>query len=167
MKTWIPPKNMTKRSLLLDVNSIYDPIDLITPVLIKEKIFIQQLWVTKMSWDDVLPNELQSRWINFYSNMACLHQLFIPRAVLSPAMHWELYGFCDASQHAFGACVYIRSSTSDGHAEVHLYTSRSRVTPLKANNHPASRIERCSVVGGVTFRSYQGTPSTRYCSAFS
>lgn len=44
---------MTKRILLFDVNIIHDPIDLICPVTIKGKIFIQQLWRFKMGWDDI------------------------------------------------------------------------------------------------------------------
>lgn len=50
--------------------------------------------------------------------------------------HWELHGFCDASQHAFGACVYIRSNLVGNDAEIHLYTSKSRVAPPKATTIP-------------------------------
>jgi len=45
IKPWTPPKRMTKRSLLPDINSIYDPIRLITPVLIKGKIFFNNYGV--------------------------------------------------------------------------------------------------------------------------
>lgn len=43
--TWNPPAHMTKRSILSDINRILDPIGLITPILIKGKIFLQQLWL--------------------------------------------------------------------------------------------------------------------------
>ncbi len=43
--TWNPPTHMTKRSLLSDINRIFDLIGLITPILIKGKIFLQQLWL--------------------------------------------------------------------------------------------------------------------------
>lgn len=39
MKSWIPPQRMTKRTLLSDINSIYDPMGWVTPVLLKRKIF--------------------------------------------------------------------------------------------------------------------------------
>lgn len=41
LKAWDPSNVMSKRSLLSDINKIYDPIGFITPVLIKGKIFLQ------------------------------------------------------------------------------------------------------------------------------
>jgi len=61
VEDWCPPPRMTKRSLLSDINSVFDPVGLISPVLIKGKIFIQQLWALKISWDEVLSEDLQSR----------------------------------------------------------------------------------------------------------
>ncbi|XP_022173340.1 uncharacterized protein LOC111035855, partial [Myzus persicae] len=81
---------------------VYDPIGLITPVLIKGKILLQQLWTFKLCWDDAIPNDLQVRWIKFYSSLQLLTQLKIPRRVISgDYIKLELHGFCDASQEAF------------------------------------------------------------------
>lgn len=43
-----PPRKMTKRTLLSDINRIYDPLGFMTPILISGKIFVQQLWVLKI-----------------------------------------------------------------------------------------------------------------------
>lgn len=61
MKPWSPPEWMTKRSLLSDINSIYDPLGLVTPVMIKGKIFVQKLWYLKVNWDDKLSEDLCSK----------------------------------------------------------------------------------------------------------
>lgn len=61
LKKWTPPSIMTKRTLLSDINSIYNPIGLISPALIRGNIFIQQLKSMKLSWDDILPVDLQSK----------------------------------------------------------------------------------------------------------
>lgn len=109
------PTCMTKRSLLSDVNSVYDPIGLITPLLIKGKIFLQQLWTYKLGWDDIIPNDLQIRWTKFYSSLQLLTQLKIPRRVIAgDYVNLELHGFCDAMQEAFGGCVYLRFTTTAG-----------------------------------------------------
>jgi len=60
MKPWFPPERMTRRTLLSDINSIYDPMGLVTPVLIKGKIFVQQLWSFKLGWDDTLSTDFKS-----------------------------------------------------------------------------------------------------------
>lgn len=145
MKNWIPPISMTKRNILSDINSVYDPIGLITPVLIKGKVFIQQIWSQKMSWDAVLSDELRSKWIKFYSSLTFLNELVVPRLLATTsADHWELHRFCDASQHAFGACVYLRCGVHHGDADIKLYASRSRVSPLKATTIP--RLELCGAL---------------------
>lgn len=144
IKTWISPQHLTKRTLLSDINSIYDPLGLIAAVLIKGKIFIQQIWSLKVGWDDTLPKELHSKWSKFYASLAGLDALIIPRLVIVPKSNYEIHGFCDASQHAFGACIYLRSCMPDGHACARLYTSRSRVTPMKATTIP--RLELCGAL---------------------
>ncbi|XP_029659433.1 uncharacterized protein LOC115233263 [Formica exsecta] len=53
----------------------------------------------------------------------------------------ELHGYCDASERAYGACVYIRSSKSRELIQVQLLCSKSRVAPLKAISIP--RLELC------------------------
>lgn len=144
-KQWMPPSNMTKRTLLSDINSVYDPIGLVSPALILGKIFIQQLWAMKLNWDDTLPVDLQARWLKFYKSLKSLEELVIPRkTVCSADSIVTIHGFCDASKDAFGACIYLRSLDSNGHVQVHLLTSKSRVAPMKATTIP--RLELCGAL---------------------
>ena len=48
----------------------------------------------------------------------------------------QLHGFSDASERAYAAVVYIRSTYSDGQVEVRLVASKSRVTPIKRQTIP-------------------------------
>jgi len=45
------------------------------------------------------------------------------------------YGFCDASQRAYGACIYVRTEGTN-ECRTELLCSRSRVAPLKAISLP-------------------------------
>lgn len=137
MKDWTPPKHLTKRSLLSDMNSVYDPLGLISPVLIRRNIFIKQLLCLKVAWDDELSDDLQLRWKHFYSGLRLFSHVRIPRCIISSVhARVELYGFSDASQLAFGACLYIRSISRDDKIYINLYTSKSRVALIRSTTIP-------------------------------
>lgn len=136
---------LTKRCLLSDISRVFDPLGFLTPVLIKGKIFIQQLWQVKLNWDEPLPIELQSRWLAFYRDLEALKNISIPRFTsVTLAVKLEIHGFCDASQDAYGACLYLRSQRENGEWESHLLCSKSRVTPLAPTSIP--RLELCGAV---------------------
>jgi len=56
----------------------------------------------------------------------------------------ELHGFCDASEAAYGACLFIRSINRAGDVTTRLLCARSRVTPLKSITLP--RLELCGAL---------------------
>jgi len=113
--------------------------------LIKGKIFIQQVWSLKVGWDDTLSEDLRSKWIKFYSSLTALNDLIIPRLALVPESdNYEIHGFCDASQDAYGACIYIRSIKSGSNADIKLYTARSQVAPIKTTTIPC--LELCGAL---------------------
>ncbi|KAL4104092.1 hypothetical protein QTP88_019405 [Uroleucon formosanum] len=136
-KNWDPPIEMSKRLLLSDISKIFEPLGLLTPVLIKGKIFLQQLWTLRLGWDSPLSTDIVSRWKQFYHQFKELEHIRVPRTILdidSPMI--EIHGFADASQEAYGACVYIRSVAASGSITVSLAVSKSRVTPLKPTTIP-------------------------------
>lgn len=45
--------------------------------------------------------------------------------------HFELHGLCDASEKAYGACVYLRHIVSSKQISFKLVCAKSRVAPLK------------------------------------
>ncbi|XP_018405223.1 PREDICTED: uncharacterized protein LOC108781668 [Cyphomyrmex costatus] len=47
-----------------------------------------------------------------------------------------MHGFCDASQNAYGACVYIRTELDANKYRLELLCSKSRIAPLKAVSLP-------------------------------
>lgn len=145
LANWNPPGNMTKRSLLSDINRIYDPLGLLSPVLIKGKVFLQQLWSLKLNWDSTLSPDLQGRWIKFYSSLKTLEELSIPRRVVSDlSSNVSLHGFCDASQEAYGACIYLCSRLTNAKIQVRLLMSKSRVAPMHTTTIP--RLELCGAL---------------------
>ena len=47
--------NLTKRVVLKQIASMYDPLGLFSPVTLQGKIFLQALWNKKLAWDESLP----------------------------------------------------------------------------------------------------------------
>lgn len=130
-------KCLTKRVILADLNKIFDPLGFLAPVLIKGKIFLQQIWAEKMDWDNPLPTAMQTKWSTFYHSLEQLKELGISRKVIpSLSKDIEVHGFCDASEEAYGACVYVRSRDGSGRWSSRLLCSKTRVAPLKGTTIP-------------------------------
>jgi hypothetical protein len=56
----------TERKMLANVASIYDSLELLGPVIMQCKLFIQVLWQQELDWDSRLPSELRTRWLEIH-----------------------------------------------------------------------------------------------------
>lgn len=132
----------TKRNILSTISSIFDPLGLVSPVIVNAKLLIQALWEQKLGWDDVIPQNLQTSWYELRDSLHCLNTIRIPRyAILKNSIRIELHGFCDSSERAYGACIYLRSFDSFNNLSSNLLISKSKVAPLRKLTLP--RLELC------------------------
>lgn len=139
------PQKVTKRIILSTVAQIYDPLGLAGPSTIKVKILLQELWRSKCGWDESVPADLQSQWKGYYNQLVTISQLIIPRHILCiNPIKVEVHAFCDASESAYGTCVYIKSINKVGNTLVRLLCAKSRVAPLKNISLP--RLELCGAL---------------------
>lgn len=103
-------QTITKRTVLSETAQLFDPLRLVNPVILKAKVFMQELWQQKMDWDETLPAELQEKWSSFRQQLVQLTGVAVPRhAVASKPANIQLHMFSDASIRAYGAVAYIRS----------------------------------------------------------
>lgn len=137
---------MTKRKVLAITASIFDPLGLIGPVLVACKIFMQRLWQAKINWDDVLPTTLQSDWHDIHHYLPEINDITIPRLIvgIDTLTDIQLHGFSDASQVAYGACIYLRCINISGSTSIKLICSKSKIAPLKQISIP--RLELCAAM---------------------
>lgn len=142
-----PSAGYTKRDLLSAIARIFDPLGLLCPVVVSMKILLQKMWLDKLSWDQPLPIDISQQWNNIVKSLPLLNHLRIPRIVLCNSYkEVELHVFTDASESAYGACVYIRSINDKGEHSVRLLMAKSRVAPIKPTTIP--RLELCGAVVG-------------------
>lgn len=140
---------ITKRLMLSIVSQIYDPLGLLGPIVIIGKILLQQLWLCKIDWEDLVPHNIQLSWGKFINSLSELNKLRVPRHAIgvdNPSL-LELHIFTDASENAYGACAYIRTISASGDVSVKLLCSKSRVAPIKPVSIP--RLELCGALVGA------------------
>ncbi|KAL0853130.1 hypothetical protein ABMA27_012894 [Loxostege sticticalis] len=125
-------KLQTKRDILSFIGKIFDPLGLIGPIVVKTKLFMQEVWKSKVNWDSPLPPNLLVEWAKILKDLKEMGTIQIPRAVLNrPNVESvELVGFSDASQHAIGCCLFLRALSGNGEVQVNLLCAKSRVAPL-------------------------------------
>ncbi|XP_011859019.1 PREDICTED: uncharacterized protein LOC105556532, partial [Vollenhovia emeryi] len=135
----------TKRSVLSTIAQIYDPLGLMGPTIVRAKMILQQLWRLKIGWDESLPLDLHTTWMQYQGRINDMSLISIPRPVICSApRRIEMHGFCDASEAAYGACIYIRSINEAAQISSHLLCAKSRVAPLKKVTLP--RLELCGAL---------------------
>ncbi|KAJ8866164.1 hypothetical protein PR048_033688 [Dryococelus australis] len=121
----------TKCFVLSQIACIYDPMGWLSPVVVWAEILLQWLWTQGVGWDDPLPSPTREKWNQYIEGLVHLETLSLSRFVFLDAACVELHGFAGASERAYTAVVYLRSSDSDGNVNMRLIMAKSRVAPLK------------------------------------
>lgn len=133
----------TKRNILSQIAKLYDPCGLIGPVILWAKCFMQTLWCRGLDWDSKIPIDLLNEWNNFYEDLSAITKITVPRSFfITQNSSLELHGFCDASEKAYAAVVYLRNIVSPDNIKINLIASKTRVAPLKKISLP--RLELCA-----------------------
>ena len=71
----------TKRRLLQAISRFYDPVGLMSPVLITGKLIFQERWCRGVGWDEILPDDLGRRWQTWAAALPRVEDTHIPRWV--------------------------------------------------------------------------------------
>ncbi|XP_062557054.1 uncharacterized protein LOC134221904 [Armigeres subalbatus] len=138
----------TKRKVFSAIAQLYDPLGLVSPVVAWAKIRMQHLWLIAADWDDVVPGDICVKWQEFYQQLPLLRSFKVPRYLFTPdATDVQFHIFSDASELAYGACMYARSTSKDGTIKTELISAKSRVAPLKRVCLP--RLELCAALLGA------------------
>ena len=64
------PNLPTNREVLSNSSKIYDPQGLLSPVTIRAKLLMQEIWQHNIEWDDSLPQQLSTQWSNIAEDIA-------------------------------------------------------------------------------------------------
>ncbi|UYV73053.1 hypothetical protein LAZ67_10001676 [Cordylochernes scorpioides] len=110
----LPLNSMTKRGILSQVAKIFDPLGWISQFTTTIKRILKELWKTGLEWDDPIPEELRRKLTLINQDLPSLEHIQIPRCVVpGNFMKVEFHGFCDASQRAYAASLYLKIILAD------------------------------------------------------
>ncbi|KAL0811523.1 hypothetical protein ABMA28_009914 [Loxostege sticticalis] len=147
----------TKRQVLSFVSKIFDPLGLVGPIVVSAKLLMQSIYNLKVSWDEKLPKDINDQWISFAKNLIEMPSILSKRHIdIQDARQVELIGFADASNKAYGCCLYVRSIKDDDTVETNLLCSKSRAN--SSNNElstPRKELNSALLLSMLTKRVFE------------
>ncbi|XP_058810926.1 uncharacterized protein LOC131675800 [Topomyia yanbarensis] len=140
----------TKRTILSQIAKIFDPLGFVGPVITAAKLIMRELWALNLEWDQPVPEAMVQLWMNYYQQLQSLNNINIKRWIMiEDACGIELHGFADASDLAYGACMYTRLKRNDATSEMKLVFSKSRILPRKTKKQKLITTPRSELLAAV------------------
>ncbi|XP_029162266.1 uncharacterized protein LOC114933860 [Nylanderia fulva] len=128
----------TKRSVLSQTARLFDPLGWLAPIIVRAKLLVQSAWIQQLDWDAPLTRDDAAEWTRLEEELPLLEEIRVPRWFQGDAAtnSQQLHGFCDASERAYAAVIYLR-----GVIDVTLVIAKTKVAPVKRVSLP--RLELC------------------------
>ena len=127
---------LTRREVVSQIYSIFDPLGLLAPIVIKFKLLLQRLAAAGGGWDDELDEELAALSREVLKAMVLAEDVIFPRSATPEGVLLcilELLGWWDGGKPASAACLYTRYekevADASGTHVLRLVMGKARVTP--------------------------------------
>ena len=137
---------LTKRGILSMLSSVYDPLGLASPFVLRARRIVQNLCRTKIGWDEPIPEMDREQWIQWVSSLQAMDKICVPRCLQPvPSVHRELHHFADASEIAYGVVSYLRVIATDGSVNCTIVMAKSRLAPIKKLTVPRLELQAATL----------------------
>ncbi|XP_061186136.1 uncharacterized protein LOC133194158 [Saccostrea echinata] len=142
-----PP--LTKRGILSCLNSLYDPLGFIAPVILQGRVLFREVINLPVGWDDMVPMNIANGWRTWCNTLYQLSSLQISRTIVPTSLgesnRKEIHLFSDTSEKAVCAVAYLRVITIDNaRIQVGFLMGKSKLSPQLGHTIP--RLELCAAV---------------------
>ena len=141
--------DLTKRNVLKQLASVYDPIGFFAPVVLQGKLFLQTTWCKNFDWDDQIDEDCAMLWLILKPDLQDLSEIHIPRNLKMEStgeIQNSLVCFCDASTSAYATVLYF-VQTDRVNSKSDLIFAKTRLAPMNEMSIP--RLELMAVLIGV------------------
>ena len=127
------------------------------------KILFQSLCTKGVDWE--LEGKALTRWRSLVNDLRGLIDVRVPRCYFKRTdeqpKSYQIHGFCDASDNAFAAVVYLRTEHRSGEVEVNLMASKTRVAPIKKQTTPRLELMGANLLARLTDSIVRASTSLR------
>ena len=125
----------SKRELLAWISSMFDPLGIIAPFILKGRLYFQLVNMEDIEWNDQVPDHVIVPFNVYKDSIVHLTKVKIPRWTSVLGLEdcvSELLICCDASASGYGIVAYVRRHLiGDNEAHVAFYMGKSHVVPLQ------------------------------------
>ena len=136
----IVTRPMTRRGLLSAVGSLYDPIGMSCPSMLKGRLLLQDLTRLQVGWDEEVPLVKKQEWLAWLPTISSINDLSISRCFkpkdFGDVVSCQLHHFADASEVAYGTVSFIRLVNSAGRVFCSFLKGKLHLAPLKGATIP-------------------------------
>ncbi|XP_067939480.1 uncharacterized protein [Watersipora subatra] len=136
----------TRQNVLSGIATIFDPIGVLSPLLLEGRYILQMACKEKLGWDQKLPKTLEDNWKKWRGQFNSVSRISIPRCLKPASLSGsvilsQIHTFADASSIGYGACSYLRQKDRFGNVCCSFLMGKSRVAPLKVTTIPRLELQ--------------------------
>ena len=147
-------KAITRRGILSAVSSLFDPLGMIAPFIMKAKLLLQELCRKKLQWDEEISELEKKQWLRWLNDLSKLKEVKVGRCLkprdFGVIKTTELHLFSDGSRVGYGEVAYLRLVDYKDRIHCSFILGRARVAPIREITIP--RLELSAAVVSVQLR---------------
>lgn len=89
----------TKRTVLSDIERVFDPLGELSPITFWTKHIMQRLWTSSVKWNNPVPDDIGTVWTQYQSEFQSIEKLAISRRLTYDyTISLQLHAFSDSSK---------------------------------------------------------------------
>ncbi len=141
------------------VAGVFDPLGTASPLIVKAKIRLRALYLKGLEWSDLITGDDEIWWRSWFLALEQLNTLKMPRCLFpeeAQIVDAELHTFCDASEEAYAAVIYLRVNYSDDRVLVRQVRAANKLAPKKTISIPKLELN-AALLGARLLRTVHST----------
>ena len=129
-----------------EMTSQFDPLGVVSPLLLGGELILQKVAASKINWDETLPDNFRKEWkkrlitSNTLEDYSISHNLLLEGTEPVSGAVYQLHGFCDASDSAYSCVVYLRGLHA-GKSHINFVIGKSKLVLAHQKGWVISRRE--------------------------